>query len=164
MPSLHRGRRSCRHRLVPAASSSEPPTSVGLACRPVGASRRQLMKPLSCTRRSLDLFPGAAIHSGVDAGLGISVFTYNPQQVDHELMRSQELAVIDFRLMPGAAVLGAPARRLPAASLITSRSAWASRSTAALIAAVSDRRCVQTCCVLTIPRRPASGTEPGCLA
>jgi len=28
---LHRGRRSCPHRLVPAASSSEPPTSVGLA-------------------------------------------------------------------------------------------------------------------------------------
>jgi hypothetical protein len=30
-----------RHRLVSAASSSEPPASVGLACRPVGAWRRQ---------------------------------------------------------------------------------------------------------------------------
>jgi len=37
---LHRGRRSCLHRLVETASSSEPPTSVGLACRPVGAWRR----------------------------------------------------------------------------------------------------------------------------
>lgn len=38
------GRRSCRHRLVPTTSSSEPPTSVGLACRPVGAWRRHLVK------------------------------------------------------------------------------------------------------------------------
>jgi hypothetical protein len=41
---LHCGKRSCRHRLVSAASSPEPPTSVGLACRPVGALRRHLMK------------------------------------------------------------------------------------------------------------------------
>jgi hypothetical protein len=41
---LHRGRRSCPHLLMQAASSSEPPTSVGLACRPVGACRRHLMK------------------------------------------------------------------------------------------------------------------------
>ncbi len=39
-----RGRRSCRHRSVSAASSSDPPTSVGLARRPVGAWRRRLMK------------------------------------------------------------------------------------------------------------------------
>lgn len=37
-------RRSCRHRVMPAASSSGPPTSVGLACHQVGAWRRQLMK------------------------------------------------------------------------------------------------------------------------
>ena len=37
-------RRSCRHRSVQTASSSEPPTSVGLACRQVGAWRRQLVK------------------------------------------------------------------------------------------------------------------------
>ena len=40
------GRRSCQHRSVPAASSSEPPASVGLACRPVGAWRRHLVKGL----------------------------------------------------------------------------------------------------------------------
>ena len=40
---------SCRHRLVPAAWSSEPPTSVGLACRPVGAWRRHLMKHIQVT-------------------------------------------------------------------------------------------------------------------
>ena len=34
------------HRLVCGASSSEPPTSMGLACRPVGAWRRPLMKQL----------------------------------------------------------------------------------------------------------------------
>ena len=45
-PSLRRGRRSCPHREVLAASSSEPPTSVGLACRPVGAWRRHLVKRL----------------------------------------------------------------------------------------------------------------------
>ena len=39
-----RRRFSCRHKLASAASSSEPPTSVGLACRPVGAWRRQLVK------------------------------------------------------------------------------------------------------------------------
>ncbi|MDT5317732.1 MAG: hypothetical protein QOD88_254 [Mycobacterium sp.] len=38
------GRRSCPHRLVLAASSSAPPASVGLACRPVGAWRRHLVK------------------------------------------------------------------------------------------------------------------------
>src|SRR5271167_2343950 len=43
------GRRSCPHRLVPAASSSEPPTSVGLACRPVGAWRRHLVKRIQST-------------------------------------------------------------------------------------------------------------------
>jgi hypothetical protein len=45
-PSLSRPphrRRSCPHRLVLAASSSEPPTSVGLACRLVGAWRRHLV-------------------------------------------------------------------------------------------------------------------------
>ena len=46
---LHCGRRSCRHRFVPAASSSEPPTSVGLACCPVGAWRRHLVKQRQCT-------------------------------------------------------------------------------------------------------------------
>ena len=45
----HRGR-SCPHRSMPVASSSEPPTSVGLACRPVGAWRRQLVKQLDFTR------------------------------------------------------------------------------------------------------------------
>src|ERR1700730_12965466 len=40
-------------RLVSAASSSEPPTSVGLACRPVGAWRRQLVKRIQSTRRYL---------------------------------------------------------------------------------------------------------------
>ena len=39
-----------RHRSVTAASSSEPPTSVGLACRPVGAWRRHLMKQNQSTR------------------------------------------------------------------------------------------------------------------
>ena len=34
-----------------AASSSEPPTSVGLACRPVGAWRRHLVKRTRSTRR-----------------------------------------------------------------------------------------------------------------
>ena len=38
-----------RHRLVSAASSSEPPTSVGLACRPVGAWRRHLVKQINYT-------------------------------------------------------------------------------------------------------------------
>jgi hypothetical protein len=38
------------HRLVCGASSSEPPTSMGLACRPVGAWRRPLMKQLDSTR------------------------------------------------------------------------------------------------------------------
>src|SRR6476646_8615668 len=33
-----------------AASSSEPPASVGLACRPVGAWRRHLVKQLDSTR------------------------------------------------------------------------------------------------------------------
>lgn len=37
-------RRSCPYRLMRAASSSEPPASVGLACRPVGAWRRHLVK------------------------------------------------------------------------------------------------------------------------
>src|ERR1700677_3676641 len=37
-------RRSCGHGLVLAASSSEPPASVGLACRLVGAWRRHLVK------------------------------------------------------------------------------------------------------------------------
>ena len=32
------------------ASSSEPPASVGLACRPVGACRRHLMKQLDSMR------------------------------------------------------------------------------------------------------------------
>jgi hypothetical protein len=59
-----------------------------------------LMKPLSYTCGSLDLLPGAATHSGVDVGPGVSVFTYNPQQVEHGPMRYQEFAVIDFRLMP----------------------------------------------------------------
>jgi hypothetical protein len=39
---LHCGRRSCQHRLVPAASSPGPPASVGLVCAEpglVGASR-----------------------------------------------------------------------------------------------------------------------------
>jgi hypothetical protein len=35
-------RRSCPHRMVLAASSSEPALSVGLACRSVGAWRRQM--------------------------------------------------------------------------------------------------------------------------
>ena len=43
-------RRSCPHRLMLTASSSEPPASVGLACRPVGAWRRQLVKQLDSTR------------------------------------------------------------------------------------------------------------------
>jgi hypothetical protein len=34
---------------VSAASSSEPPTSVGLACRPVGAWRRHLVKRIQST-------------------------------------------------------------------------------------------------------------------
>src|ERR1700677_2072119 len=38
------------HQLVLAASSSEPPTSVGLACCPVGAWRRHLMKQFHSTR------------------------------------------------------------------------------------------------------------------
>jgi hypothetical protein len=42
-------RRSCPHRLVQAASSCEPPTSVGLACRPVGACRRHLVKRMNYT-------------------------------------------------------------------------------------------------------------------
>lgn len=37
-----------RHRLVPAASSSEPPASVGLARRPVGAWRQRLVKQGQC--------------------------------------------------------------------------------------------------------------------
>jgi hypothetical protein len=38
--------------LVPAASSSGPPTSVGLACRPVGAWRRHLVKQGHSTERT----------------------------------------------------------------------------------------------------------------
>jgi len=34
---------SCPHLSMRTASSSEPPTSVGLACRPVGAWRRRLV-------------------------------------------------------------------------------------------------------------------------
>src|SRR6185312_6319173 len=41
---------SSSHRLVCGASSSEPPTSVGLACHPVGACRRLLVKQLNSTR------------------------------------------------------------------------------------------------------------------
>jgi len=44
--SLRSGGALARHRSVSAASSSEPPASVGLACRPVGAWRRQLVKQL----------------------------------------------------------------------------------------------------------------------
>jgi hypothetical protein len=46
---LHCGGRSCRRRSALAASSSEPPTSVGLACRPVGACRRHLVKQIQGT-------------------------------------------------------------------------------------------------------------------
>ena len=49
VPSLH-WRRSCPHRSVRAASSSEPPASVGLACRPVGACRRHLVKRVQFMR------------------------------------------------------------------------------------------------------------------
>ena len=45
-----RGRRSCPHRWCRAASSSEPPTSVGLACHRVGAWRRHLVKRLQFIR------------------------------------------------------------------------------------------------------------------
>src|SRR5271168_3652209 len=54
------GRRSCPHRLVPAASSSEPPTSVGLACRPVGAWRRHLVKRGHSTGITADSNPAGA--------------------------------------------------------------------------------------------------------
>ena len=43
-------RRSCPYQRVRAASSSESPTSVGLACRPVGAWRRHLVKHLQVMR------------------------------------------------------------------------------------------------------------------
>ena len=46
--SLRSGGALARHRSVSAASSSEPPASVGLACRPVGAWRRQLVKQFQC--------------------------------------------------------------------------------------------------------------------
>jgi hypothetical protein len=50
------------------------------------------------------------------------------------------------------------------ASLMRSRSAWASRSGASLIAAVADRRCVGMCCVLTTPKRETTCKAPYCRA
>ena len=63
---LPKSRASVREALLPgtgwrqAASSSEPPTSVGLACRPVGACRRHLVKHLDSTGAPV----GAAQHDG----------------------------------------------------------------------------------------------------
>ena len=57
-------RRSCPHRSVLAASSSEPPRSVGLAHRPVGAWRRHLVKQLGLYEES----PRARAHV-IDGGL-----------------------------------------------------------------------------------------------
>lgn len=50
------------------------------------------------------------------------------------------------------------------ASSMRSRSASASRSAASLIAAVSVRQSVETCCDPTTPRRRTIGTVPGCRA
>src|SRR5271166_1013505 len=51
MPSLQLGGALTQHRSVLAASSSEPPASMGLACRPVGAWRRHLVKQINYTGR-----------------------------------------------------------------------------------------------------------------
>ena len=46
-PGTSRNKDGHSHRWCRAASSSEPPTSVGLACRPVGACRRHLVKRIN---------------------------------------------------------------------------------------------------------------------
>jgi hypothetical protein len=50
LEAASRGGALARHRSVSATSSSGPPGSVGLACRPVGALRRHLMKHLQFMR------------------------------------------------------------------------------------------------------------------
>ena len=69
MPSLRIGRRSCRRRLASAASSSEPPTSVGLAHRPVGACRRRLVKhdQTTTTQRQIYISCSLRRHRSRDA-------------------------------------------------------------------------------------------------
>jgi hypothetical protein len=65
------------HRLVPAASSSEPPTSVGLACCLVGACRRHLVKQGHSRPLRYEYHLTAAGRDLVPVMLGLSVLSHN---------------------------------------------------------------------------------------
>lgn len=89
-------RRSYHLRLEAVASSSEPPTSVGLACRPVGAWRRHLVKLTHANKANRQFLPAAGraplnvqelrCEARVHAGVQYEIFDSYPtgKGVGHE--------------------------------------------------------------------------------
>ena len=110
MPSLRRGGALAWHRLVSAASSSEPPTSVGLAHRPVGAWRRQLVKRSNCTATT-DTF--AATIGGAGAAPGFRPRHCELPNAQPPHLTHQMLHLSQRRLQLIRVVMNRPAQRVP---------------------------------------------------
>ena len=100
-----------RHQLVSAASSSEPPTSMGLACRPVGAWRRHLVRQRQCMGRNRH---GAGHKNNREEADRTSALTwFNPSIAHRCLHRSEAI----FSGLPGRRALNVRNLRRQTAAL-----------------------------------------------